>query len=215
VYANIFPFSLLPDPAALHSRILNMLLRREDWARDRLSRHAGKTVQFVVGSFKSGFTLQSDGYAQRSNAAVVPDVVLTIPAARVPELFSVLRSRDPAAITAVLHVQGDAALAQVVSDLARDLRWDVEDELARVVGDLAASRLLGLGRGMAEGMQTAGQRLAENVGEYLTEENGLMLTRPTYENWVAELQAMRRRLDLLDARVGALPPIGSLTVGAR
>jgi ubiquinone biosynthesis protein UbiJ len=202
----MFPFSLLPNPASVHARILNMLLRREDWARDRLSRHAGKTLHFAVGGFKTGFVLQSDGHVQPSDQAVVPDVVLTIPAARFADLPSVLRSRDPAMIAAILHVQGDAGLAQVVSDLARDLRWDVEDDLSRVVGDLTAVRLLGLGRGITGGMRLAGERLAGNLGEFLTEESGLMATRPAYEDWTRRLQEMRKRLDRLDARIGALPP---------
>ena len=28
-----------------------MLLKREDWARERLVRHAGKTVRFALGGF--------------------------------------------------------------------------------------------------------------------------------------------------------------------
>ncbi|NYT82364.1 SCP2 sterol-binding domain-containing protein [Alcaligenaceae bacterium] len=203
----MFPFSLLPDPAFMHARILNMLLRREDWARERLSRHAGKTLRFAVGAFKTGFVLQSDGYVQVSDPAVVPDVILTVPAARFADLPSVLRSRDPAAIAAIMHVQGDAGLAQVVSDLARDLRWDVEDDLSRIVGDVAAARLTSLGRNAASGMQSAAIRLAGNVGEYLTEESGLMATRQAYDDWVGRLAEMRKRLDRLDARISALPPV--------
>lgn len=203
----MFPFSLLPDPAFMHARILNMLLRREDWARERLSRHAGKTLRFAVGAFKTGFALQSDGYVQVSDPAVVPDVILTVPAARLADLPSVLRSRDPAAIAAIMHVQGDAGLAQVVSDLARDLRWDVEDDLSRIVGDVAAARLTSFGRNAASGMQSAAIRLAGNVGEYLTEESGLMATRQAYDDWVGRLAEMRKRLDRLDARISALPPV--------
>lgn len=191
----------------MHARILNMLLRREDWARERLSRHAGKTLRFAVGAFKTGFVLQSDGYVQVSDPAVVPDVILTVPAARFADLPSVLRSRDPAAIAAIMHVQGDAGLAQVVSDLARDLRWDVEDDLSRIVGDVAAARLTSLGRNAASGMQSAAIRLAGNVGEYLTEESGLMATRQAYDDWVGRLAEMRKRLDRLDARISALPPV--------
>lgn len=203
----MFPFSLLPDPAFMRARILNMLLRREDWARERLSRHAGKTLRFAVGAFKTEFALQSDGYVQVSDPAVVPDVILTVPAARLADLPSVLRSRDPAAIAAIMHVQGDAGLAQVVSDLARDLRWDVEDDLSRIVGDVAAARLTSFGRNAASGMQSAAIRLAGNVGEYLTEESGLMATRQAYDDWVGRLAEMRKRLDRLDARISALPPV--------
>ena len=61
------------------------------------------------------------------------------------------------------HISGDAALAQVVADLSKQLRWDPEDALARVVGDIAALRLVGGARRLAGGTLQAGQRAAENV----------------------------------------------------
>src|SRR5690606_15599986 len=45
------------------------------------------------------------------------------------------------ALASALHIEGEAALAQVAAELARDLRWDGEEELARRIGDLPA-RLL-------------------------------------------------------------------------
>ena len=95
------------------------------------------------------------------------------------------------------HISGDAALAQVVADLSKQLRWDPEDALARVVGDIAALRLVGGARRLAGGSLQAGQRAAENVSEYLAEESGLLLGRPALAQW---------RLDLaeLDARAEAL-----------
>ena len=55
-----------------------MLLKREDWARERLVRHAGKTVRFALGGFSLGLTIGSDGLAELSDPAVVPDVTLTV-----------------------------------------------------------------------------------------------------------------------------------------
>src|SRR3546814_3047103 len=104
-------------PSAVQARVLNKLLQREDWARDRLSRHSGKTVRFALGGFKTGFTLRAGGLVDACDPAIVPDVVLTIPADKLTELPSLLRSRDPAALTALMRVEGDAGLAQVVSDL--------------------------------------------------------------------------------------------------
>src|SRR3546814_7712329 len=67
-------------PSAVQARVLNKLLQREDWARDRLSRHSGKTVRFALGGFKTGFTLRAGGLVDACDPAIVPDVVLTIPA---------------------------------------------------------------------------------------------------------------------------------------
>src|SRR3546814_2325395 len=79
----------------------------------------------ISGSFKMGLSIQSDGLVQPSDQAVTPNVTLTIPADQLAELPGVLRARDPALLTELLHVEGDAGLAQVVSELARDLRWEI------------------------------------------------------------------------------------------
>ncbi|AEC21924.1 hypothetical protein PT7_3384 [Pusillimonas sp. T7-7] len=191
-------------PVAIYARMLNKLLQRESWARDRLSRHSGKTVGFKAGSFKMGLSIQSDGLVQPSDQAVTPNVTLTIPADQLAELPGVLRARDPALLTELLHVEGDAGLAQVVSELARDLRWDIEDDLSRVVGDVAATRMVQAADALKTGVQMAASRLAGNASEYLTEESALMASRPAYDDWAARMQAMRRRLDQLDHRIAAL-----------
>ncbi|MGB6103745.1 MAG: SCP2 sterol-binding domain-containing protein [Pusillimonas sp.] len=196
----------LPAPAAVSARVLNKLLRREDWARDRLARHSGKTVSFKVGGYQTALAIQATGLVEPSDQAVVPDVTLTIPASRLAELPGVLRARDPSLLTELLHVEGDAGLAQVVSELARDLRWDVEDELSRVVGDVAALRILQVGDAVASGLQTAAQRLAGNAAEFLSEESSLMAGRPAFDDWAAGVRNLQGRLDQLDRQVAALAP---------
>ncbi len=196
----------LPAPAAVSARVLNKLLRREDWARDRLARHSGKTASFKVGGYQTALAIQATGLVEPSDQAVVPDVTLTIPASRLAELPGVLRARDPSLLTELLHVEGDAGLAQVVSELARDLRWDVEDELSRVVGDVAALRVLQVGGAVASGLQTAAQRLAGNAAEFLSEESSLMAARPSFDDWAAGVRNLQGRLDQLDRQVAALAP---------
>lgn len=133
----MLPFSFLPTPARLAVGALNALLKREDWARERLARHAGKTVRFALGGFTLGLTIDSEGLAAQADAAVVPDVTLTVAPEKLPlpRLGAGGAAPDFAEAT---HISGDAALAQVVADLSRQLRWDPEDSLARLVGDISA-----------------------------------------------------------------------------
>jgi ubiquinone biosynthesis protein UbiJ len=200
----MLPLPSFLAPAALSGSLLNKLLQREQWARDRLSRHAGKTVRFMVGGFKAEYAIQATGLVQASDPAVVPDVILTVPAQKLARLPAVLAARDPEAIADIMHVQGDAGLAQVVSDLARDLRWDVEDDLARVVGDVAAVRMIAAGRSLAEGAQTAAWRLAGNASEFISEESGMVASQPAVEAWSARLGDLLGRLDRLESKVSAL-----------
>src|SRR5690606_9614605 len=113
--------------------------------------------------------------------------------------------RDPAALAGLMHVQGDAALAQVVSDLARDLRWDIEDDLSRVVGDVAATRLTSTARGAVAAASETAQRFMGNTAEYLSEESGMLVSRPVFEHWQAQLASLQGRLAELEQRITRLP----------
>ena len=188
-------------PAILAARALNALLKREPWARERLARYSGRTVRLVVGAMKLGFTLKASGYVDAADPVIVPDVTLTLTQDRLGELPAALRAGDPALIAAMMHVQGDAGLARLVSDLAGELRWDLEDELAGAVGDIAAMRLLGLGRATFGGARAAGAHLADNVGEFLAHESGALLSRPVYEGWRLKMQEMTQRLNALESRI--------------
>ncbi len=135
----MLPFPALPNASRLLAGALNALLGREDWARERLPRHAGKTVRFAWGGQGLSLTISSDGRVDTADAAIVPDVTPTLQSGRLDPFRLLGGGRpDPAEFT---HIAGDAALAQVVGDPARELRWDPEDELAKVVGDIPATRL--------------------------------------------------------------------------
>lgn len=199
----MLPLPFLPTPKRLAISALNALLRREDWARERLARHAGKTVRFAMGGFTLGLSIDSEGLADQADPAVVPDVTLTVAPEKLP-LPRLGAGREAPDFAEATHISGDAALAQVVADLSKQLRWDPEDALARVVGDIAALRILGGARAVAGGARTAGQRLAENVSEYLAEERGVLTGRPALEQWRLDLADLNARADALARSAAAL-----------
>lgn len=193
----------LPTPTRFALRALNTLLDREAWARERLARHSGKTLRFALNGFGLSLTIDSEGRVQEADPAIVPDVTLS---AR-PERFSLLQlmpgsaKPDPAE---VIHISGDAALAQVAADLARDLRWDAEDDLARVIGDIPAMRLTAGLKAFLRGTREAAGRLAGNTAEYLAEESRVLVGRPAFEQWRLDLTGLQQDTDRLARSIGAL-----------
>lgn len=191
-------------PASLYARLLNALLQREDWARERLYPHSGKTVRFVAGPLKINLGISSAGYTHVSDTAIVPDVTLTIPSHQISKLPALIKSQNPSELVAILHIEGDAGLAQTVSDLARDLRWDVEHDLANRFGDIAATRFLKTASTLLQTARQSTLHLGENVSEYLGHESRMLLNRPAFDVWTAELNTTLQRLEKLEARAHAL-----------
>ncbi|MER1967518.1 SCP2 sterol-binding domain-containing protein [Castellaniella sp. GW247-6E4] len=193
-----------PHPAGLALRVLNALLRREDWARHRLVAHAGKTLRLAAGGpWQLQATISSEGLLQAADAAIVPDVVISLPEGRWRELPGLWRQGGAARLSSMAHIQGDAGLAQVVSDLAGNLRWDLEDELAHVVGDVAALRLAGGLRALGTGARATAGRARDNLAEFLGEESGLAVPRPDFDAWREGVETLRGRLDALERRISA------------
>lgn len=209
----MLPLPAFLAPFAVYARVLNALLRRESWATDQLSRHSGKVVCFVIGKAHGRLLIQSDGLVQAAQSDIVPDVTLTIPSAKLGQLPSLLQTRDPTLIASLMHIQGDAGLATVVSGLAKDLRWDIEDDISQVLGDIPAARLVGAGKMAMAGAKLAASRLGNNMAEYLSEESGLMVNRIAYSVWATRLQALDSQLDALDTRVQALNKLTTTTTG--
>src|SRR3546814_6788255 len=88
-------FSLPSLPAELALRALNALLRREDWARARLSPYAGKSLRLSLDAVSFNAAITSEGVLQASDQAVLPDVTITLPARseeHTSELQSLMRN---------------------------------------------------------------------------------------------------------------------------
>jgi len=197
-----------PDLAAFHpvralAAALNMLTVQQPWAAERLARHAGKTLRIALGGFAVTMTIESDGRLTRADSAVVPDVVLEIIAEQLTfeRLFSKKSSVD---VAELINISGQAALAQLVSDLARDLRPEPEDALASVMGDLPASKLMRSAQNLLQTIQGFSRGLAQNTAEYLAEETNALTGQPVLAMHAEHLVALTSRADALSNRHASL-----------
>ena len=119
--------ALFPHPAA---RALNHVLRSAPLAMERLARHAGRTAAFHVGPVSLAFTVQTTGEVAAAVEGARRDLEVRIS----PFLLPRLAAHEEAAYREI-EMQGDMELAQEVSFLAKNLTWDAEEDLSRVVGE--------------------------------------------------------------------------------
>lgn len=187
---------------------INHLLEPAGWARDRLAPHAGKTLRFVVVPFDLALAIDEDGRvrapasgpAQPADASPgAPDLTLRLSHFLLPRLLL----GDEAAYQQV-DTEGDTGLAADVQYLFRHLRWDVEDDLSRVFGDIAAHRLARAGRAALELPLQAGNSVAQMAAEYLKEENPTLAKREPVRQFVDSVDVLRDDLERLEKRIRRL-----------
>ena len=188
--------ALFPHPA---TRAINHVLRSAPLAMERLAKHAGRTAAFHVGPVTLAFTVQTTGEV----AAAVPGAARDLDVRISPFLLPRLAAGEEAAFHEI-DMQGDAELAQEVSFLARNLTWDVEEDLSRVVGDIAAHRLVAGARGMREWSRDAALRLAQGAAEYWTEEAPLVASRVKVESFARDVAELRDAVERLEKRIEKL-----------
>jgi len=188
---------------ALFERSLNHLLRQSPGAAEALVRHAGCSVRFDLTLAQFDFRIADDGCF--SEAVVdVPDAVVRPTVALLTRLpffgREALRDAD---------YSGDPALLATLDRVFKRLDWDVEADLAPLVGDVAAHRLHAFGRDALASIAHARSALGHNASEYVVEEAELMARGVDVERFnhdvdrlsddVARLDARLRRLEAGDA----------------
>src|SRR5690606_6245521 len=137
------PMSRVPLPMAqVALSAMNHVLQQQPASRERMRAHAGCCIRIVAshpfGALESDAMVGPDGLLV-AIARGTPDVVLRI-APRVDGLLRVL-DEGTRALRSQLSIEGDAALAATVSEVADALEWDFEEDLSRVVGDPIAHRV--------------------------------------------------------------------------
>ena len=95
-------------------------------------------------------------------------------------------------------------LAHEISFIARHLTWDVEEDLARAIGDIAAHRVVAAARGVGKWGREAALRTAQGASEYWTEESPLIASRVKVESFVREVAELRDAVERLAKRIERL-----------
>jgi len=103
-----------------------------------------------------------------------------------------------------IRIAGDAEVAQRFRDLLQQAQPDFEEELSRMVGDVAAHRVAGLARGLFDWGRKAAGSLSTSVAEYLQEESRDLPTRIEVEEFLEAVDRLRESADRFEARLARL-----------
>lgn len=142
--------------------LLNHVIAAEPVATDKLKPHSGRSIQLVWTGWPSllppapqvAFTVTPAGLFEwcGDQPPVQPDLRVNLDASNPLRLAAQWFAGERPQVV----IEGDSALATDVSWLIDNLRWDIEDDVARVIGQAPAHEL-------ARGAQAIGAGLREAV----------------------------------------------------
>jgi ubiquinone biosynthesis protein UbiJ len=103
-----------------------------------------------------------------------------------------------------IRIAGDAEVAQRFRDLLQHAQPDFEEELSRVVGDVAAHQVANIARSFFDWGRKAADSFSSNVAEYLQEEGRDVPARVEVEEFLEAVDQLREATDRLDARLSRI-----------
>ena len=178
--------------------LLNQLLQREGWARVKLAPFAGERVELRAGPLPAlRFSILDTGQVEAGGES--PTLTLSI---KPGALAALARGEDY--VMREVEIAGNGELAAAVLLLARHLRWDFEEDLSRVVGDVAAHRMAQAARDFAAWNADAARRLAESFADYAADEQRSLVRRVELESLARGVAGLRDALEHLAKRVERL-----------
>jgi ubiquinone biosynthesis protein UbiJ len=103
-----------------------------------------------------------------------------------------------------VEIRGDVTVGQRFEAVLRDIDIDWEEQLSRLVGDVAAHQVGNLVRdGLSWGAKTL-ETLGRDISEYLQEESRHLPQRDEVDRFLAAVDVLRNDVERLDVRVKRL-----------
>lgn len=182
--------------------LLNRGIRASSDAARRCRALEGATFRIELEGLGLGLTLVSLGDSVALSDAPLPDARLSGAPGALARLAAtgdetLLRSRT-------VRISGDPLVARDFRDLISLAAPDLEEELSRLVGDMAARQAGNLLRGFAGWGLDAADRMSRTVGEYLQEESRDLPARPEVEAFLDGVDDLAGDAARLEARIRRL-----------
>jgi ubiquinone biosynthesis protein UbiJ len=199
------------DPGAVPAALANRVLAREQWARDSLRAHSGRSFKVVVASSAAKMRIDDSGSIESAQALEALRIsrcgFLRSRCPRFsPTRSAGTRSSPPRRRRARHDAQGagrDAALVR---------RARIREALGPIAGQFVADA----GRRMLAFPGYAGERVGDSVASYVRDEVPLAITTMQAGRSATRspkqppgVDALAARVDALGARLDAKPPKAS------
>lgn len=178
---------------------LNHVLGQTAWARDKLKPHAGRVALLSAPPVSLRLAIESDGHFAEAAADIAVDAEIVLSPTSLPEI---LQGFD--AVSRHVSVSGNADFAETLGFVLRNLRWDAEEDLSKIFGDIVARRMAVGFSQFASWQKSAAQNLAESTADYLTEERQVLMRPGAVEEFAGDVDILRDDLARLEKRVEKL-----------
>ena len=185
--------------AQLATRFLQHITHQNSWAKPHLMPFAGQVITFDFSLLRMSLIILEDGSLATSPYNALPNATVFIP----PSLAMRLVSGDAHAKT-LIKVDGDVHVATEVSKVLQQMRWDIEEDISHITGDIAAYKIGEVTQSMFAQAKKQTTQLADMMTEYWQEEKPVIAKKRHVEQFNTEVDTLRNDVDRFEKKIEKL-----------
>ena len=183
----------------LATRFLQHLTNHNNWSREHLLPFAGKVVQFDIAFIKTNLLILEDGSLSIAGETASPAANIHAP----PSLLLRILSGDERAKTQI-KIEGDSHFATELSKVLQHMRWDIEEDLSKIVGDIAANKSVAASKKVFGEAKKQTINAAEMLTEFWQEEKPILAKKRHVEAFNAEVDTLRSDVARFEKKLAKL-----------
>ncbi len=184
-------------PALTH--FLQHVCAQNNWAKPHLIAHAGKTLCIDFSIVRMPLQILEDGSLCIAGETATADATAHIP----PSLTLRLLAKDEAARQQI-HIEGDTHLATDFAKVMQHMRWDMAEDISKLVGDIPAQKISGFTQNTAQEAKRQITNLADMLAEYWQEEVPVLAKKRQVQAFNANVDTLVSDVDRLEKRLEKL-----------
>ena len=103
-----------------------------------------------------------------------------------------------------VRIEGDTELAKTLAKVLQNIKWDYEEDLSKVLGDISANKASTFAKDTAKEAKQQVVNFAEMAAEYWQEENPLIAKKRHVEDFVQQVDVLRDDVERLEKRLAKI-----------
>tara|TARA_B110000971_G_scaffold87172_1_gene89548 strand:- start:257 stop:832 length:576 start_codon:yes stop_codon:yes gene_type:complete len=172
----------------------NHLLSQNDWMQSDLINHKNKIVIIEISGFKTIFKVKEDGQVEMINDSKDYDCKIKL---TINDLIGQLVNNKNGKIS----IEGDIELANKISQVLRKIEWDLEEDLAKYIGDIPAIHTTKALKKIKNTTKENIKTLTSSLIEYWQEENKILAKTRDVEMFNKKIDTIVEDTERVEARI--------------
>ena len=178
----------------IKKNIANHLLLQNDWMQSELVDHKNKIIVIEISGFKITFKVKDDGQLEMIDEDKKYDCEISL---TVNDFVGQLINDKNGKIS----IKGDIELANKISQILKKIEWDIEEDLAKYIGDVPAIQTTKILKKIKNTGKKNLQDLTGSLVEFWQEENQILAKKRDVEKLNNNIDIIVEDTERLEARI--------------